>query len=66
MIVEFYVPWCPHCKAFGPKFENASMNFEGTKGVAFGRCNMDIHHKIEQKYQIDGYPTILYFNNGVL
>lgn len=34
-LVEFYAPWCGHCKALKPVFEEVAKTFEGDENV---RC----------------------------
>lgn len=58
-IVEFYAPWCGHCKKLAPEFEKAAASL---KGVAkLGAVDMTVHGKVGGPYEIQGYPTLKVF-----
>eukprot|EP01134_Creolimax_fragrantissima_P007817 CFRG7817T1 len=55
-IVEFYAPWCGHCKKLEPMFETAAKLMYGK--VSFGKVDCTVASTISSRYQINGYPTI--------
>lgn len=61
-IVEFFAPWCGHCKSFAPEYQKAA---EALKGVVkVGAVDADAHGSLGQKYGIRGFPTIKIFIPG--
>jgi len=66
-MVLFYADWCGHCTKLKPTWEEASKqaNVDTTRMI-----KMDVGGKTPEqkelmtKYQIDGFPTILVFQNG--
>lgn len=60
--VEFYAPWCGHCKSLEPKWKEAAQT-ASKQGcdVKFVAVDATVSPKIAQKYQIQGYPTIKLF-----
>ncbi|GFR51819.1 hypothetical protein Agub_g14281 [Astrephomene gubernaculifera] len=56
MMVEFYAPWCGHCKALKPAWEQAAKALKGI--VAVGAIDTDAHKEVGGEYRIQGFPTI--------
>ncbi|KAF8624254.1 hypothetical protein AX15_005967 [Amanita polypyramis BW_CC] len=64
MFVKFYAPWCGHCKKLAPTWAQlAKATQNGHVNVA--EVNCDDHSKLCQKYNIEGYPTLVYFGNDM-
>ena len=66
-IVLFYTPWCPHCinvKEMWGKLGNIAAFFD----VCAFNCEKYKGHlakiKEDMPYLIQGYPTIIIYNNG--
>lgn len=65
-LVNFYAPWCPHCKNLQPVYEEASraIRKEGIKNVKLGAIDASQYQAYAQKYGIRGFPTLKYFPAG--
>lgn len=61
-IVEFYAPWCGHCKNLAPEFEKAARGLKGF--VRLGAVDMTVHGSVGGKYNIQGYPTLKFFGEN--
>jgi len=58
-MVEFYAPWCGHCKNLAPAFEAAAANL---KGIAkLGAINCDEEKNVCGQFKIEGFPTLKVF-----
>ncbi|KAK4776483.1 hypothetical protein SAY86_005171 [Trapa natans] len=65
-LVEFYAPWCGHCKKLAPEYEKLGASFKKAKSVLIGKVDCDEHKSLCSKYGVSGYPTIQWFPKGSL
>ncbi|KAF5463327.1 hypothetical protein F2P56_019249, partial [Juglans regia] len=65
-LVEFYAPWCGHCKKLAPEYEKLGTSFKKAKSVLIGKVDCDAHKDVCSKYGVSGYPTIQWFPKGSL
>lgn len=62
-IVEFYAPWCGHCKSLEPEYDQASKNLKGQ--VRLGKVDATQEPQLGQRFGVEGYPTIKVFDYGM-
>ncbi|XP_062143972.1 probable protein disulfide-isomerase A6 [Alnus glutinosa] len=65
-LVEFYAPWCGHCKKLAPEYEKLGTSFKKAKSTMIGKVDCDSHKDLCSKYGVSGYPTIQWFPKGSL
>ncbi|KAB2628524.1 protein disulfide-isomerase 5-2-like [Pyrus ussuriensis x Pyrus communis] len=66
VLVDFYAPWCGHCKRLSPQLDAAAPLLAGLKHpVAIAKLNADKFTSVARKYEIDAYPTLKLFMHGV-
>jgi thiol-disulfide isomerase/thioredoxin len=62
VVVMFYSPACPYCKAMEPYFEEYAKEY-GSSAV-FGRINIATNPWTAEKYGVQGTPTFKFFCHG--
>jgi len=61
-LVEFFAPWCGHCKTLAPHWAQAATELKGK--VKVGAVDATVHTIIANRFQVRGYPTIKMFPSG--
>ncbi|XP_056150023.1 protein disulfide-isomerase A6 [Lampris incognitus] len=65
-LVEFFAPWCGHCKNLEPEWAAAASAVkEQTKDkIHLGAVDATVHQGLASRYGIRGFPTIKIFRKG--
>ncbi|CAG8746836.1 10116_t:CDS:2 [Gigaspora margarita] len=61
VVVEFFAPWCGHCKNLAPEYKKAAENLKGLVKVAAIDCDDEANRRLCGAYDVKGFPTIKLF-----
>merc|ERR1711934_1069130 len=62
VLVEFYAPWCGHCKALVPEYEKLGNEFKSIDSVVIAK--MDSTANEIEEVEIEGFPTLYFWKAG--
>ncbi|KAL2011532.1 hypothetical protein VTN00DRAFT_4250 [Thermoascus crustaceus] len=62
-LVEFFAPWCGHCKNLAPVYEELAQAFAFAEDkITIAKVDADEHRDLGKKYGVQGFPTIKFFD----
>lgn len=62
----FYAPWCGHCTRMKGDYSKAAKIVADSKIGVLAAMDSTTNSKTQSKFEIKGFPTLKYFEKGVL
>ncbi|UJR35665.1 hypothetical protein I4U23_028415 [Adineta vaga] len=59
VLIEFYAPWCGHCKSLAPKYDELAKKLKKESSIVIAKMDAT-ENDVPSGYEVQGFPTIYF------